>query len=55
MLERPPSRRQAATDRQRRYRRRLRDGVMPITVDVDRLIVSLLGAAHVCALAIPPI
>jgi hypothetical protein len=46
MLERPASRRQAATRRQRRYRRRLRDGSMPITVDVDGPIVSLLGAAH---------
>jgi hypothetical protein len=46
MLERSPSRRHAATRRQHHYRRRLRDGSMPITVDVDGLIVSLLGAAQ---------
>jgi hypothetical protein len=45
MLHRPTRadrRRPAATRRQQRYRRRLRDGVMPITVEVDAAIVDLL-------------
>lgn len=43
MLEKrgPRADRRRATDRQRRYRRRLRDGIMPVTVDVDASIVSM--------------
>jgi hypothetical protein len=45
MLDRPTrDRRQAATRRQRRYRRRQRDGSMPITIDVDGPIVAMLVA-----------
>jgi hypothetical protein len=41
MLERGPQT-SAATQRQRRYRRRLRDGTMPVTVDIDASVVSML-------------
>jgi hypothetical protein len=48
MLHRPTrhQRRQAATRRQQRYRRRQRTGAMPIVVDVDGPIVGLLIATR---------
>lgn len=45
MLNRPPTDRRrlaAATARQRRYRRRLRDGVMPIQIDITADTVDML-------------
>ena len=42
MLERPSNRRQAASSRQRRYRRRLRAGLMPVRTDIDAAVVSML-------------
>jgi hypothetical protein len=39
---RPAAERRAATARQRRYRARLKSGTMPITIEIDAAIVTML-------------
>jgi hypothetical protein len=44
MLDRRADRRHTASARQRRYRRRLRDGAVPVMVDVSAAILTMLVA-----------